>query len=292
MRGLGKTKLAFYVGCTGNIVNLAVSCMLIYGWGLPCLGARGAAWGTGAYQLTGGLLAVCLLMKHPVLRLGWRDIFILRLTAMKRILRISLPAAMEQLAIQGGRLIYSFILVSVGAVQFAAHQIAVQVESLSFLPCFGFSVAAMTLVGQNLGKTKPELAAQYAWVTTKIAFWSMSAMEIFFLLFARQLTSFFTSEADVIYWGILCVMLAALEQPFIAVSSVLAGALRGAGDTKWPMYIAVVGVWFIRVPLVYLLIVLWKQNIIAAWVITAADFLVRSIILWRRFSTNEWQLIK
>jgi Na+-driven multidrug efflux pump len=159
---------------------------------------------------------------------------------------------------------------------------------MSFMPGFGFAVASMTLVGQYLGKGMPHRAIQYAWLTNKIAFWSMAVMGGIIFLFAKPLTAFFIDDPQVVYWGSLCVMIAVLEQPTLALCFVLGGALRGAGDTRWPMYVTTIGVWLIRLPLVYLFITVWDCDIIAAWYITAGDFLFRSVILWRRFASQKW----
>jgi putative MATE family efflux protein len=291
LRGLGKTKSAFWISFFSNGINLLLSYMLIYGWGLPSIGPYGVAWGIRLYQLVGGTLVIWILMTQTRMDLAWRDILVVKIKIIQRILDISVPAALEQLAMQGGRMAFTFMLVKVGAVQFAAHQIALQVESISFLPGFGFSVAAMTLVGQHLGKGMPHRAAQYAWMTNKIGLVAMTGMGFIFLLFSKLLTGLFINDPEVVYWGSLCVMLAALEQPTLAITYVLGGALRGAGDTKWPMYITTIGVWLVRIPLVYVFISVLKYNITAAWVITAGDFFIRSIIFWRRFSTNRWKSI-
>lgn len=292
LRGLGKTRTAFYISSFSNSVALAVSFMLINGWGLSGIGPYGAAWGTGLSQLLGGVIVLVVLVKMPAIKLRWHDVFSVHTEIIRRIIDISVPAGLEQLALQGGRVTYTFMLANAGAVQFAAHQIAVQVESISFMPGFGFSVAAMTLVGQYIGKGMPHRSLQYAWLTNKIAVWSMAAMGAVFFLFAKPMTALFIQDPDVIYWGALCVMIAALEQPTIAITYVLGGALRGAGDTKWPMYVTVTGVWLFRMPLIYLFIVVWRYDITTAWYITAGDFFVRSIILWWRFSSGNWMRSK
>ena len=107
----------------------------------------------------------------------------------------------------------------------------------------------------------------------------MTLMSGIFIVFARPLTGLFISDQAVIDWGALCVTIAALEQPTLAITYVLGGALRGAGDTRWPMYVTTVGVWLMRMPLVYLLIVVWHYDFTAAWFVTAADFLLRSCVL-------------
>ncbi|MDR3588086.1 MAG: MATE family efflux transporter [Negativicutes bacterium] len=292
LRGMGLTRPAFLITTASNILALIVSYMLIFGRGVPAFGPYGAMWGTVVSQLAGGLMVLAVLTRNQRIRLGPQLVFSYRPAVVARIVAISLPAALEQTAMQGGRIAFTFMLAGIGAVQFAAHQIAVQAESLSFMPGFGFSVAAMTLTGIHLGKGLPHRAEQYVWLTNNIALWSMTAMSVIFIVFSRQITGLFIEDPAVVQWGAVCVAIAALEQPTIAITYVLGGALRGAGDTRWPMYVTATGIWLLRIPLVYLFIVVWGWDITVAWFVTAADFLVRSAVLWRRFSSGHWQKLK
>lgn len=289
LRGIGKTRTAFFIGTFSNLLSLLLAYLLIFGVGLPQFGAMGAAWSAGLSQLAGGVTAVAVLKRDVDIRLRWQDVIQWQTETIRKILRISLPAAFEQMALQGGRVTFTFVLAGVGAVQFAAHQIAMQVESLSFLPGFGFSVAIMTLVAQSLGKKRPGQAERLVRATGWLAVITMTAMASVFLLFAESLTALFISDPEVIYWGTFCVMIAAFEQPTIAVTYILAGALRGSGDTRWPMYVTVLGVWVFRMPVIYLCVHVWGLSIVSVWIVTAVDFLLRSIVLWGRFRTGEWK---
>jgi Na+-driven multidrug efflux pump len=119
----------------------------------------------------------------------------------------------------------------------------------------------------------------------------MALMGVLFFLGARGLVGIFIQDPEVIGWGALFVMIAALEQPSIAEVYVFGGALRGAGDTHWPLYVTIIGVWLVRIPLVFLFIRLGHFDITAAWFITLFDFVVRGIVLKRRFASNTWQYI-
>ena len=289
LRGLSKTKIAFYIGTFSNLLSILLAYLMIFGVGVPAFGAMGAAWGIVLAQLCGGVVAMRVVAQDPQIHLHWRDIFCWDAPTIRRILEISLPAAVEQAALQGGRVFFTFMIAGVGAVQFAAHQIAVQIESVSFLPGFGFSVAVMTIVARSLGQGKPDRAERFTKITAGLAFVAMSLMGGVFFLFAESLTGLFIDETQVVYWGSLCVMVAAFEQPTLALAYVFAGALRGAGDTRWPMYVTILGVWIFRMPLVYLCVHVWQFGIVSVWVVTAIDFLLRSLILWRRFIGGGWK---
>lgn len=288
LRGMGKTDIAFYITIFSNALALLLSYALVFGHSVPALGPYGVAWGLGISQFAGGIAALAVLSSQKTVGLSWQDIASIHKKTIQNIIDISVPAALEQLSMQGGRMVFTFMLAGVGAIQFAAHQIAVQIESMSFMPGFGFSVAAMTLVGQYLGKGMPHRSEQFTWLTNKIAFWGMAVMGVIIFIFARPLAALFIDDPTVIYWGALCVMISVLEQPTLALCFVLGGALRGAGDTRWPMYVTTLGVWLFRLPLVYLFIIVWGYDITAAWYITAGDFLIRSVILWWRFDSKKW----
>lgn len=292
LRGMGQTRLSFAITTFSNLIAIGLSYILVFGVGVPALGAHGAAYGIAISQLVGGVAVLIAHAVNPQIRLRPGLVLSYRAAVIRRILKVSIPAGLEQLALQGGRIAFTFMLTGVGAVQFAGHQIACQAESLSFMPGFALSVAAMTLTGLNLGRGLPHRARQYVWLTNTIAVIGMSIMAVIFVVFARPLAALFINDPEVIEWGALCVMIAALEQPTLAVTYALAGALRGAGDTKWPMYITSIGVWGIRLPLIYLFIVHWHYDISIAWYITAGDFLLRAIVLWRRFAGGKWETIK
>lgn len=288
LRGIGRTPMALLVTITNNLTAVTCGYILIFGKGVPALQAYGAVWGAVCGQILASIAACGLMSYEPRIRLKLKDVFTWQQKVIHRIITVSVPTALEQIALQGGRIAFTFMLAGTGAVQFAAHEIALQIESLSFMPGFSFAVAAMTLVGQSLGKGLPQRAVQYARLSNQIAFWGMTVMASLFFIFARPLTELFITDPNVVIWGSQCVMIAALEQPTLAITLVYGGALRGAGDTRWPMYITTIGVWMVRVPFIYLFVVRWKYPVTAAWFVTAADYLVRSIILWIRFRSNKW----
>ena len=292
LRGQGKTKLAFWISSFANLTAIVLSFVLIFGYGVPAMGPVGAAWSTGISQLIGATTVLVVLSRDAHIKLRPSTIFTLAPEVIRRIVVISVPAAIEQVAFQGGRVVFTFLLATVGAVQFAAHQIALQVEAISFLPGFGFSVAIMTLVGQSLGQRRSDRAIRFTRQTAMLTLGSMSVMSLLFIFFARPLTGLFIDDPEVIAWGSTCVQIAAFEQPTIALTYVFSGALRGAGDTRWPMYVTSIGIWLFRIPLGFLFIHVWGWSILSAWCVMACDFSLRSFLLWRRFSSGKWQFIK
>ena len=292
LRVMGKTRIVFFLTLFNNVLTLLVGYMMIFGVVLPELGVYGSAWGMAFSHTLGAILALTVLFCDKQVRL--RPINIIRWSAaeLSMIIRFSLPAAMEQLALQGSRIAFNFIVIGVGAVQFAGHQVAVQVESISFMPGFGFGIAAMALTGMYLGKGLPDVAEEYVKLTNKIAAFSMTFMGVLFIVFSEELVRFFIADPEVVRWGSMCIMIGALEQTTLAMTFVYSGALRGAGDTKGPFYITMLGAWIFRFPIIYLLLVEWKCDIRWAWAVSATDHLLRAILFWLYFRRNKWKKIE
>ena len=286
LRSIGKTKLSLFVTASNNLLMLAIAAYLLF---YTPSGVSGAVLGASIAQVYGCFLGIFLLTRHWAVGLRFKDVYPLRVPVARQILHISLPAAMEQGALQGGRIFYTLMLAALGATQLAAHNIALQVESLSFRPGMAFSIAALTLVGQNLGRGLPHRAREYAVRCTQAAMIGMTGVGILFFIFAYELAGFFSSDPEVIEWAVLCIYWAATEQPTLAASLVLGGALRGTGDTRWPMLMTIIGIWGIRIPFMMVLASMGELTVSRTWIVTSADFLVRSMLLYWRFRKVKWR---
>lgn len=288
LRGMGQTRLAFVIGAVNNTVTLAATVVLVYTH-LAGPGAFGAAWGAGLGSLASAASAVVILYSHKHLKLRLRHICSIKPAVVARIVRISLPVAWEQVALQLGFTLYSLELVNVGTKQFAANQIAQQLEGIPLILGIGFSAAVLTAVGQSLGRSEPRVAEQFTRFTTLLTMTAMTAVCAALYLVSEPLSHLFTKDPDVVAWSAVCVMLAVLEQPTMAATLILGNALRGGGDTRWPAYSTIIGMWLVRIPLTYLVITDLQCSIAAAWLITAGDHFVRASILALRFSARGWK---
>ncbi|MDP6017086.1 MAG: MATE family efflux transporter [Candidatus Latescibacteria bacterium] len=291
MRGAGDTRTPLLVMAVVNVVNISVAWTLVEGVGpIPALGVQGAAWGSTAGRAIGGLLVVALLLKGRAgLRLRWRgpdgDIA-------RRILRVGLPASLDQLIFRLGMLVWVRIVASLGTVAYAAHQIALNGESISFMPGWGFAMAATTLVGQGLGGRDHDRAEKDAMLCFGIAAVFMSLMGVVFFVAAPQIMGLFTEEAEVIAMGSTPLRLIAVVQPLLAAMMVFAGSLRGAGDTLTPMLVNGASVWLLRVPL-SLLVTRWLGwGLTGVWLVMALDLTLRGVALYWQFRRGRWKTVE
>jgi len=172
----------------------------------------------------------------------------------------------------------------------AAHIVGVRIESLSYLPAMAWSTAAATLVGQNLGARRPDRSRRSANEAAKQATVVIGFMAVLYLLFAPHYFRFLTDDPKVIATGVPALRIQALIQPALACLIVYMGALRGAGDTVFPMFITTIGMVCLRIPLSYLGGVVLKGGLVGAWVGMNLDLLTRSILMTWRFRTGKWAL--
>lgn len=292
MRGSGDTKTPMRIMALMNVINIIVNYVLIYGVGpFPALGIRGAAISTALSQTAGAIVAVGTLVRgRSVLRI---DLSSLRpdFTALRRVLRIGVPAGVEQIMMQSAQIIYTMIIASLGTVAYAAHRVALNAESLSFMPGFGFALAASALVGQGLGAEDPQGAEKAGSEAARLALMIMGTMGVIFFVAPQLFVSLFTPDPDVIDASARVLRIVAIGQPFLALTMVLGGALRGAGDTRAVLLITVLGVSTARIGLAYVLVRM-GFGLVGAWIAMVADLAVRGSLLFLRFRKGAWKHLR
>ena len=180
------------------------------------------------------------------------------------------------------------MITGLGTSAIAAHQLANTGESLCYMPIFGFTTAAPTLVAQNLGAGDKERAfkqgAWCTWISVAVIF---AAGVIQFIL-SEQIIDLFSNDPAVIALGGKMLRIEAFAESFFAITTVLSGVLRGAGDTKWPFYISLAGMWLLRVPVAFVLINGFGWSLHAVWVGMALDLILRGLISLWRFRKGGW----
>ena len=294
MRGAGDTRTPMNITLAMNVWNVVAAVALIFGVGpLPRMGLAGAAIATASARLFGGLLALYVVTSgRGVLRIDWRPVLRWDRGLVARMLRLSLPSAAESVVMRMGFILFTRIVSSLGEASLAAHQIAINVESLSFMPGFGVSVASATLVGQSLGAKDPDLAEESIHACMRISLVVMGAVGIVFALFGPSLSALFGSTPEVLTLAGNAVRIGALEQLPIAVQMVIAGSLRGAGDTKTPLFATLLGTLAFRVPIVYLFAVVFRWGLNGVWLGTAVDWTARAALLYLLFRRGAWKTLK
>jgi putative MATE family efflux protein len=281
LRAVGDTKTPMKVSWWINILHIGLDYILIFGFfGMKGFGVEGAAWATVIVRIIGTITLFYYIKKSMI---SFSFIGMFSKEDSFSILKLSTPAALERLIMRLGQVLYFGLIVKIGADTYAAHTIAGNIETFSYMPGYGLAIAATTLVGQSIGAKRFKDAYEYGILTTGIAIAFMSFIGFLLFFLSPWFASWFTTEKDAVEMVVTALRIDAFAQPALAIGLVLAGALQGAGDTKSPMYSTAIGMWIIRVLGVYILGIHLGMGIAGIWLSIALDLYVRAIFLFYRF---------
>jgi putative MATE family efflux protein len=286
LRGVGDARTPMLITLLANVVNVVFTYGLIFGeWGMPELGAVGSAWGTFISRVVGFAILFWVMwrgVKGVSVRgaAGWWPEW----SNARQILKIGLPAAIEQMLNSVAFLAMSIVVAQLGTLALAAHRVALNAMSISFLPGLGFAMAATALVGQSIGARRPDEAKAVTAIATQWAIVWMGILAVVFLFFAESIITIFTTDPTVVALGGAGLRAIALTQPFWAINMVQSGGLRGTGNTQFPLRVGTSGIWaavILGALFVYVLGEEWGLTPIwAAFLFTAP---VTAFLTWRKF---------
>ncbi|HJQ83898.1 MAG TPA: MATE family efflux transporter, partial [Candidatus Binatia bacterium] len=260
--------------------------------GFPALGVAGAGAATAlAFTAGAGLGLVLLARGGLVLTLRVRPVR-LRMDVVRRVLRIGVPAAIEHLLMQVGFFLYIVFAAHHGTAPVAAYFIGVRILALSFLPGFGFAAAAATMVGQGLGAGRPEDAERSARAAVRLAMTLMSAAGVVIFLAARPIARLFVDDETVVGDAVSFIRVLAVAQPLMAIDFTLGGALRGAGDTRFPLLTVLAGFYVCRLGVAYLVTFSLGLAVVWLWLALLGDYAMRCALKGQRFESGAWKLIR
>lgn len=277
-RGCKDTKTPLYAAVILNVVNLSLDYVLIFGrFGFPELGVTGAAIATAIGNILAFIFIFSRLKKLPF-KLSIKE-KIDRFN-LKELSDLAIPSGMQEAAFSIVRLMCVMMVMKLGSLAFSANQISVTIESISFMPGWGFAISCVTLVGHSIGEKNPKEAREYVSVSLLLACIVMGFFAIIFLFFSENLVRLFIKgdELEVIALGATCLMIGSIQQIPTAIEMVLSGALKGMGDAKSPFRVVLFCNWVIRLPLMFYFIYLRQMPVTYFWWITALQWSVEAAI--------------
>lgn len=291
LRGVGDMVTPMISNIVANIINIFMNWVLINGkLGFPRLEVAGAAIATSFSRLIAFAITLhAVYARDKYIHISIHDSYRFEPDIIKSVLNIGIPAAIEQLIMRGGALLFARLIAGFGTIMFAAHQIAINIDGLGIVPAMAFQMAATTLVGQGIGAQKPELSEEAARQSTIISTIMMSLIGVIYFFLGKYAIGIFTKDAQVVALGRNALKILAFSQPFTAIYFVMAGALRGAGDTKYAMYASAIGMWAVRLGIGYILADLLNMALAGAWIAVTIDMAVRMILVLKRFSSGVFK---
>jgi putative MATE family efflux protein len=292
LRASGDMRTPLWAWVVIAVVNVGADLVFIFGLlGMPRLGATGAAVGTLCATWTGAAVLLGVLLRGRSAMWIRPAMFAPRLDVVRRVLRVGAPAGLENILLQLGFIFYIVFAARYGTPEVAAYFIGVRILALSFLPGFGFAAAAGTLVGQNLGARRPDEAARSGWTAVGLALALMTSAGVVIFLLARPIARLFTDDPAVLEATVTFIHVLAVAQPFMAVDFTLGGALRGAGDTRFPLASLLVSFYGVRLVWSWLVTNWLGWSVGWLWLALVADFSTRAVLKTWRFRTGRWKTV-
>ena len=291
-RGAGNPSIAMKSLWLGNICNMILDPIMIFGWFIfPAMGIEGAAWastigrGLGVvyqiYHLTNG---------KSQLHIKGSD-FKLDFSIIKNIAKIS-QGGVGQYIISSASWIFIYrIVAEFGTNSISAWTIMLRVIMFALLPAMGLANAAATLVGQNLGAAKPERSEKAVWRTGYFTSYFMVFLTIVFIFSADKFIGIFTSDVDVIKEGTIALIWVSAGYIFFGYGMVLSQAFNGAGDTRTPTILNLVGYWLIQIPLSWVLAVWFGLGMLGIYITTVVVSCIIAILSVYLFKKGNWKKV-
>lgn len=288
LNAIGATKIPLFISITGNILNIFLDWVLIFGHlGFEPMGIRGAALATVSvfyFQIV-LYLYVYIAKKKIVIKLV-PDFDLLR-----RALKVGVPVMLERISTHPSYLMLSALVAKYGVDSLAGYQIGLRLEGMAFMPGIGFAIAGMALTGQGLGAEKPEEAERDAVATVVSSAAVMGFMGLVMIVFAHPMAALFSDREDTIRNAAVYLRVMGLSQIPLAVTFVLSGCLRGAGDTRYTFYTNTASLWLFR------MLPAWGLSYVTntpiwIYIVCVTETIIRAAILIKRFRTGIWKSIK
>lgn len=295
LRGAGDMVTGLVAMTVVNVVNVSIGWLFVDGWGvLPQLGWQALAIGTASGYVVGALLiGAVLLAGRSGLRIEPRLLLRPDRDLQRRLLRIGVPGGIDVISLTLCHLAFVGIVNRLGDLPAAAHGLAIRVESLAYLPGFAFQLATMTLTGQYLGAGRPDRASHAVKMSCLFGVGLLTLVSVLFFTQSEALVALFVRQQNEAVAPLAAHLLriVALSTPFAGAMVIFNGALRGAGDTRWPLLFTFIGMVLVRLPVAWWLTT-HGWGVVGAWYAMALDIWIRTALVSVRFASGGWKKVE
>jgi len=273
-----------FISSIGN----GLGCMaLAFGWGaLPEMGVEGLAVG-GIFGSILSLVLYSLFWRFGLLKVPYPDMWAFK-TKANKILRVGVPSAIEQTLMHVGFMVYMVAIAQYGNDVLAGYGLGLNILTMIVLISLGFSMSSAVIVGQYLGRGEPDLAEKYGWKGWRLCMGLMFFTAIIFGFFDLELASLLTQDKNVQQYTALFFTVVAIALPFIATDFAMGGAIRGAGETTYPLKVSLISLVLVRfiLPFVFLH---FGFSVNTMFLLTALDFGIKGTFMVMYFRSGKWK---
>lgn len=292
LRGCGDTKTPMKITMFMNVINIILGYVLIFGvdfLNIPSFGITGAALAIAIARLAGTLLIMIVLFRgSKIIKIKKIFPFKFDFKIQKDIFNIGIPAGMEQVIFNTGKLIVQVFIVTMGTTSIAANAIGNSIAIIINVPGNALCLAATTLVGQYVGRDDIKGAKNTLIYLVKFGTISLVTLGILFIPIAPWLSSLYTDSQEVINLSSKLIATNGIALIAWSISFILSSGLKGAGDTRYTMLTAFIGMWIFRVFIGYILGIILNVGLIGIWIAMYIDWFVRGTMYCLRLKGNKW----
>ena len=289
-RSFGHPKYSMMVSIEMNILNITGNYLVVFHpFGMPVFGVAGIATSLVASEVI-AVITMFYLMRHKVnIRFSLKDLMPFPKEVLRDIVKIGVPSAGEFLSYSGSQIVTTSIIAMLGAFALTTRVYTQNLMYLVWMLGLSIGQGTMILVGHLVGSNRINEAYQSGTHNVKIAILVDSCSAFVMFLISRPVLGLFTHNQAIINTGSMLLLITIALEPGRAFNLVIGNALRGAGDVRYPVLMGILSMWFISVPLCYILGIVLKLGLPGIWLAFAADEWTRGIILMMRWKSRIWQ---
>ncbi|MDF1877446.1 MATE family efflux transporter [Sulfurimonas sp. SAG-AH-194-L11] len=285
----GDTKSSLYIKLVSAGINAGLNYVLIFGhFGFPKMGIEGAAYAT-IIAYTFNVIAYYILIKKMNSKLDFLPL--IRVKDLIRVWHVGWGAALDRGISSMSFVIFVSIITAYGTAELAGYQVGLRVEGIAFMPGFGFAIAAMALIGQNIGANNHNKAYDFGIISGRIAYVFMGSVGFIMILIPEYLVGFFTKDSLTIAVASKYLILVGLAQIPLAIVFVYSSAIRGAGATKTTLKVNVLSLWILRVIPSYIAYET-GYGIVVIFMIMNIETLIKGLVFWYIYTQKRWLYTK
>jgi putative MATE family efflux protein len=285
----GETKTNLKISLIMNLVNIILDWILIFGHlGFPSMGMAGAAYASGISFALGFFCLLFISFFREWGPLAGKKLY--SMSHFKLMVRIGFPALISNMAMGISQMaVMIFAVTPLGSLNLGAFNIVLKLASVSFMPGFGFAIAAGTTTGQSLGEGNSLKARELSLVANFYCVILMLIVSLTYFLIPDLMIRLFTNDPIIIKMTRSALRIYAVFAVFLAPAMVFGGTIKGAGDTNYAMIVMLLSRFLLRLPAAWFFGIILKGGLSGVWFAMCLDFLVRGVLLWLRFRSGKWE---
>ncbi len=290
LRANGFTREAMFVSVSMNVIHLIGNSIVIFGlFGFPELGVKGVAFSTAFSRASALIIGFILMYKRLPITIKLEDYLHFDLTIIRKILKVGLPAAGEQISYNTSQMAMTAITALLGAAALSTRVYTWNI--MSFIMLFGLALGQGTqiLIGYRVGAGKYEDAYRQLYKSLKPSFIISILVSILISFFRQDLMSLFTSNQEIIKTGSTLLLLCLILEPGRTFNLICVNSLRATGDAAFTVKMGVLSMWGLAVPISYILGIHYGLGLAGVWTAFIVDEWFRGIVMFFRWKSRKWE---